>query len=188
MIHQQSYYRLVIGLYGVTVPLVVAWQYERLSFKVDWFDAVVIIVAAVAFFLAVAVRVNQGHISTSKRMLYAAVAHGFLFAILEEILFRGIIQNWLQAETGNAALSLILASIIFGLAHVLNGASGWLPRHWNWQLAGIASLGGLLFGGIYLFSQSLTVPIVIHGVILALLHLRQSSKNPPGQGRVVSSD
>jgi membrane protease YdiL (CAAX protease family) len=71
----------------------------------------------------------------------AAFVFTFLFiAIPEELFFRGWLQNLLERGIGRM-LSLMLTSVIFGLAH-------WNKRavHFNWRYVLIAAIAGVFYG------------------------------------------
>jgi membrane protease YdiL (CAAX protease family) len=85
-------------------------------------------------------------------------------------MFRGILQGSLTEEYGSVP-ALVIASGVFGVAHILNGATSFSPRGWNWKLVGAATLAGLLFGTVYEVSGSLTVPTFLHALLLTVLQL-----------------
>lgn len=90
----------------------------------------------------------------------------------EEILFRGLLQDLLARWFGVAA-GLVLASLVFGLAHAVTGA---------YFL--IASLIGLYLGGLYLWSGNLLAPIVTHAAydffaLVYMLERRRASAGVP---------
>src|SRR6185369_5790935 len=66
----------------------------------------------------------------------------FLFtAIPEELLFRGLIQNWFERMTGRRIFGLILAAIVFGASHLNNG-----PPIPNYKYFLLASIAGVFYG------------------------------------------
>jgi membrane protease YdiL (CAAX protease family) len=70
----------------------------------------------------------------------------------EELLFRGWMQPWITPTVGPIA-ALVVTSIAFGLVHAVTPAYALLA-------GGI----GLYLGGIMLVTDSLLVPIVVHGL------------------------
>lgn len=84
--------------------------------------------------------------------LWGILALGFFSAVGEEIFFRA----YLQRDIG-----LLFSSLIFGLVHVPPKRS-W----WAWPI--FAALMGLLLGWLHAFTQSLLLPILLHGAINAL--------------------
>lgn len=72
-------------------------------------------------------------------------------ALPEEILFRSLIQNLLMLRFGEGRMVLLVASVIFGCAHLDNGPQP-LP---NWRYAIVATVAGIAYGAV--FHQASTV-------------------------------
>jgi membrane protease YdiL (CAAX protease family) len=70
----------------------------------------------------------------------------------EELLFRGVVQQGLQAWLGPWT-GLLLASLLFGLAH-------WVSRAY----LAFALVMGLYLGLLYWISGDLLVPVIVHGL------------------------
>lgn len=100
------------------------------------------------------------------------ILYALFFAIPEEIIFRGIIQNYFQTLFNNTQLVVLAASLTFGAVHLPNGAIGVNPTKWNWQFAVIAFLGGLVFGVIYILTGTLLVSTLLHALFLFLLLMK----------------
>ncbi len=82
-----------------------------------------------------------------------------LFAIGEELVFRGYLMNRVAGifhETrASRAVSLFVISIVFGCSHIGQGATGILENVWD----------GLLLGALYLAcGRNLAAPIIAHGM------------------------
>ncbi len=75
-----------------------------------------------------------------------------LAGIGEELLFRGVFQDGLSLLFG-PAIGLILASLLFGLAHAVT------PAYFL-----IATLMGAYLGWLYLHGENLLVPIIVHAL------------------------
>jgi membrane protease YdiL (CAAX protease family) len=101
------------------------------------------------------------------RMLTANIKMTLLFIALswtlaafgEELVWRGYLMNrvadLLGREKRSWVLSLVVVSIVFGLAHGYQGLTGWIEE----------GLAGLALGLMYLRTgNNLAVPIVAHGV------------------------
>lgn len=76
-------------------------------------------------------------------------------AVVEELLYRGIIQRVFEDRMGRWT-GLLLASLLFGLMHSGYG----LPRELLF-----ATAIGLLFGVVYDYTRSLLLVIVMHGTL-----------------------
>jgi membrane protease YdiL (CAAX protease family) len=77
-----------------------------------------------------------------------AAAVGIIYvgtALPEEILFRALIQNLLMQRLGANTATLLLASFIFGCAHLDNGPQP-LP---NWRYMILATIAGFAYGKVY---------------------------------------
>lgn len=74
--------------------------------------------------------------------------------ILEEIVFRGILQRWLE-EFGGTTFGLIASSVLFGLAH--SGNPGVTPL-----AIVVIVFAGLWLGTAYKLTGSLWYPIALH--------------------------
>jgi len=91
--------------------------------------------------------------------LLSALGIFFLIAIPEELLFRGIIQNFLEKTFRKPAFALIVTSLIFGAAHLNNG-----PRP-DWRYFLLASLAGLFYGNAYQRTRGLLAPAIVHTLV-----------------------
>ncbi len=78
------------------------------------------------------------------------LALALLAGVGEELLFRGVLQTWATGKLGPIS-ALILASIVFGLAHSITRA-----------YAVLATGMGLYLGALLLWTDELIVPIVVH--------------------------
>lgn len=94
----------------------------------------------------------------------------------EEALFRGVLQTWLAQHLGDAG-GLVLASIVFGLAHFINRS-----------YALLATLIGLYLGWLYLTSGNLLLPVIAHGLydFVALIVLLNDGKRRVSQSHTRS--
>ena len=101
--------------------------------------------------------------------LWQWAAISLLAGVGEEILFRGVLQGGLARQLG-PALGLGAASLLFGLAHLVNGS-----------YALIAGVIGVYLGGLWMASGNLLTPMVTHAVydLAALVcFLRQHFPRP----------
>lgn len=78
----------------------------------------------------------------------------------EEVLFRGFIQSLLERSTGRPAVALLLASIIFGAAHLDNG-----PSAPDWRYGLLATLAGLAYGWAYMKTRRILAPAITHALV-----------------------
>lgn len=115
--------------------------------------------------LAIPIGLLTGFITSSGRQVFgwhvllSALGIFFLIAIPEELLFRGIIQNFLEKTFRKPALALIGTSLIFGAAHLNNGPGP------DWRYFVLASLAGLFYGNAYQRTNGLLAPAIVHTLV-----------------------
>lgn len=85
------------------------------------------------------------------QFLFAVFSAAVVPAFCEELMFRGLMQNWIERRWGGKA-ALIVPSLLFALLHL--------------SLQGFASLVviGLLLGRLRQLSGGLWLPIAFHGI------------------------
>lgn len=89
----------------------------------------------------------------------------FSVGVVEEILFRGAIQNLLRHRL-KPVCALFIASVVFGLAHVNKRALGFdVP---NWPYAGVAAIAGLGYGFVFWKTNSIMASATVHAMIDAM--------------------
>ncbi|CAM3358757.1 CPBP family intramembrane glutamic endopeptidase [Kibdelosporangium persicum] len=76
-------------------------------------------------------------------------------AVVEEVLFRGILFRIMQEHLGTV-ITLVTSSVLFGLTHLLN------ENATVWGAISIALSGGALTGAAYVATGSLWLPIGVH--------------------------
>ncbi|MBQ4386896.1 MAG: CPBP family intramembrane metalloprotease [Prevotella sp.] len=120
-------------------------------------------------FLANAVMSVLG--SESLRTGFASITAGVILGIApgfcEEVVFRGVSYNQLNALLGkrrNACLwAALLSSGVFALCHFVNLTSQ--PMAATAVQVYYAFAAGMCFCGIYLFSRTLVIPILLHCIV-----------------------
>jgi len=93
-----------------------------------------------------------------------AGAAGLIFAgtaVPEEILFRSLIQNLLMLRFGTNSRILLLASFIFGCAHLDNGPQP-LP---NWRYMILATVAGIAYGKVFEMASSVVSSAALHTLV-----------------------
>ncbi|MBI4851531.1 MAG: CPBP family intramembrane metalloprotease [Acidobacteria bacterium] len=90
----------------------------------------------------------------------------FLFTALpEELLFRGLMQNLLAKALKNNNLALIIASIVFGLAHLNNA-----PYPKNIIYCFLATIAGIFYGRAYFATKSILASAITHALVDTVWH------------------
>ena len=93
-------------------------------------------------------------VTAHERLLWIAVAVSA--GVCEEVVFRGWLLSTLHSALHlEGAPLLLVAAILFGLAHSYQGISGML----------LTAFAGALFCGLYVATGSLLVPILLHILI-----------------------
>ncbi len=80
-------------------------------------------------------------------------------AILEELLFRGILQNLLEGSLGSRTLAQAAASVLFGFSHVFHAPAP------NWRYVALATLAGWFYGSAYRRHRSLVASSGVHALV-----------------------
>ncbi len=86
-----------------------------------------------------------------------------LVALVEEMLFRGVIQNLLAGRWQKPYVALAFAAVIFGLAHLNNATSGFAEPNWAYAL--MASLAGLSYGWVWMRTGKVTASAITHALV-----------------------
>jgi uncharacterized protein len=81
-----------------------------------------------------------------------------LVALPEEMLFRGVLQNLLETRFGKRA-ALLIASLLFGLAHFNKGAI------FNWRYVFLASIAGVFYGRAWRAHRQLLASVITHTAV-----------------------
>ena len=169
----REYHFGVLAIYAILCPLIFTFYSDRLSYNFIWGNLGLPTVATLGSLLAFYLlnRVFGWCKFKWQRLtllqIFATLLYALLFAFPEELIFRGIIQTFLQTYLENTVVVVILSGLIFGLAHLPNGSHELHPSKWNWQFAIVTFVGVLLFAYIFALTRSLLIPTILHGLFLA---------------------
>jgi len=125
------------------------------------------ILAHYAIFAAFAIPVGMGihfirfapSLARLTSLPTAALGNLLFTAWPEELLFRGLIQNLLSRTLRSPLAGLLVASVVFGLAHLNNGP---FP---NWRYVFLATIAGLFYGRVWQKTGSLTASAIVHSMV-----------------------
>jgi membrane protease YdiL (CAAX protease family) len=92
----------------------------------------------------------------------------WVVALSEEFFFRGLLQQWLERWTGQPNIALIVASLLFGSAHL--GFHRVFP---NWRWAIVAAILGVFCGLAWRKTRSIQSAMVTHTLIVAVYQVSQ---------------
>jgi membrane protease YdiL (CAAX protease family) len=107
------------------------------------------------------------HLATWK-FVWLLFGIALLRAFPEELLFRSLLQNFLEKTSESKWRPLVVTSLIFGASHLDNNAKSLHPADWNWIYAGFATLAGAAYGLVFKYSSSLLYAILLHDFVDAL--------------------
>jgi len=95
----------------------------------------------------------------------AVVGITFFTAWPEEFLFRGVLQNLLSRSFKNQWTGLAIASVIFGLSHILHAP------YPNWKYVLLATIAGLFYGHVWMKTGSLFPGALVHALVDVSWHV-----------------
>ena len=160
-----KYHAGIVVTYAVLIPVIFIFAPSvlRFDFPRDYLGIIIAAVACAIFAFF--------YFFGLWRAIFG-IFYGVLFAFPEEIIFRGVIQTWLQNHIASTAIAILFSSLIFGIAHLPNGAKGFHPKLWNWKFSALAFLAGLPLGVIFAFTKSLFVPTLLHVFLVAAMKIQ----------------
>ena len=84
----------------------------------------------------------------------------FVFvAWLEELFFRGFLQNLLSNSLGSTSHGQLIASVLFGLSHIFHAPTP------NWRYVALASVAGWFYGAAYRSGGNLVASSLTHALV-----------------------
>jgi CAAX protease family protein len=135
-----SEWRVGVQFYAYFIPVAVALSY-LLNFahyrpqQLDWWKFALLLIGMFFAFLWV-----------------VALAEEFFFrAFLQTLLAKGLRSNW---------LGLVLASILFGMAHL------WFRSFPNWRFAIVGGTAGVFYGLAFQKARSIRASMVTHALVV----------------------
>jgi membrane protease YdiL (CAAX protease family) len=88
----------------------------------------------------------------------------FFVAWPEEFVFRGLLQNMLARTFKSEGAGWIVASVLFGLAHIANG---FFP---NWKYALLATFAGFVYGWTWRKTGNIFAAAILHCAVDTIWH------------------
>lgn len=157
---------LALFLFLVHHPLPGVGFTFRLRLK-DWQYALQGLLAYAVIGLPLGLGVGFLHfhpLAPSPLHLLAGILGGyFLVALVEEMLFRGAIQNLLAQRLGKERAGWLIASLIFGLAHLNDATPGFAVPNWAYVL--MATPAGMVYGWVWRRTGKVTVSALTHMLV-----------------------
>jgi membrane protease YdiL (CAAX protease family) len=102
----------------------------------------------------------------SKWGTYIGLSLGILVftAWPEELLFRGLLQNFLSKASKSELAGWWTASVLFGFSHITNMG---FP---NWRYVILATIAGLFYGWVWRHTGSIFASALVHAAVDAVWH------------------
>lgn len=112
----------------------------------------------------------------SPKLLIAFVQYWVTVAIVESLVFQGVIQGLLEHKWEKSSryavwLPVVITSVIFGLFHFNNSSyghpnAGW--TNWNWMYIIFATYAGFAYGFLQKYTKSIFWVITLHALVDAI--------------------
>ena len=165
---------ILMALGTAVAAFVLLRRLEGIGYAVEWrkgfglhFALTFIVFAAIAIPLGIRIHflVWSPEVSRLRSLPLAALGILFFTAWPEEFLFRGLLQNILSRTFKNQWAGLAVASVIFGLSHVLHAP------YPNWKYVALATIAGLFYGHAWMKTGSLLPATLVHALVDITWHV-----------------
>jgi len=165
---------ILMALSTGVAGFVLVRRLDGIGYAVEWrrgfawnFGFHFITYAAVAVFLGLRIGFITFDPSFKRGHFLPLSALGVLFftAWPEEFLFRGVLQNALSRTLNDDWAALIVASVIFGLSHILHAP------YPNWKYVLMATIAGFFYGRAWMKTRSLVPGTLVHALVDISWHI-----------------
>ena len=136
------------------------------SFAMSWRDLAVAIGAFATFtVIAAPLGLSTGFLTVDRQLpgagdlVLGGAAILLITGIPEEVLFRGFLQSFIERRTGRPLLALILASVLFGVAHLNNGPTP------DWRYFMLATIAGVAYGYVFQKTKRIGPAAITHMLV-----------------------
>jgi membrane protease YdiL (CAAX protease family) len=159
---------ILMALSTGVAAFVLLRRLEGVGYAVEWrrgfgwnfgFHYLVFIAIAIPLGMAIGFLQFAPSLSRLRSLPLSAIGILFFTAWPEEFLFRGVLQNALSRTFRNPWAGLVVASVIFGFAHILHAP---VP---NWKYVGLATIAGLFYGRAWMKTGSLVPGALMHALV-----------------------
>ncbi len=160
---------LCVGL----IAFVFVRRLDGVGYTVDWgrgwtfqvlFNFAAIALLVIPLGEAIGFIQFEPHWAQAKSVPFVGLGILLFTAWPEEFLFRGLLQNLLARSLRSGAGGWILASLLFGLAHISN------DHFPNWRYVLLAAIAGLFYGRAWSKTGSLFPAALLHGLVDTTWH------------------
>ena len=159
---------ILLALSTAVAAFVLLRRLEGVGYAVEWrrgfgwqFLFNFVVFAAIAIPLGIKIHFLTWDPTFARVRSLPLFAPGILLftAWPEEFLFRGVLQNLLARSLKNRWAGLAVASIIFGLSHILHAP------YPNWKYVLLATIAGLFYGHAWMKTGSLLPGVLVHALV-----------------------
>jgi membrane protease YdiL (CAAX protease family) len=165
---RENFFALLFAINVALAAFLIVRRMEGIGYSIGW--RLAWIVCAVLSFAAIAaidvplgiaihfVKFDPGaaHWRTLPLAFLGILA---LTAWPEEFLFRGLLQNLLSKSLRSENAGWIVASVVFGLSHIVHG------RFPNWRYVLLATVAGLFYGFTWRKTGSIFPAAIVHTLV-----------------------
>ena len=159
---------ILLALSTGVAAFVVLRRLEGVGYAIEWVrGSGWIVLSHFLLFAAIAVPLGIGigfiaydpSIARLRSLPVAVIGITFFTAWPEEFLFRGILQNLFSRTLKSQWIGLAVASVVFGLSHILHAP---FP---NWKYVILATIAGVFYGHAWMKTGSLLPGALVHALV-----------------------
>jgi uncharacterized protein len=159
---------ILLALSTGVAAFVVLRRLEGVGYAIEWVrGSGWIVLSHFLLFAAIAVPLGiaigfiayEPSIARLRSLPVAVIGITFFTAWPEEFLFRGILQNLFSRTLKSQWIGLAVASVVFGLSHILHAP---FP---NWKYVILATIAGIFYGHAWMKTGSLLPGALVHALV-----------------------
>jgi uncharacterized protein len=159
---------ILLALSSGVAAFVVLRRLEGVGYAIEWVrGSGWIVLSHFLLFAAIAVPLGiaigfiayDPSVARLRSLPVAVIGITFFTAWPEEFLFRGILQNLFSRTLKSQWVGLAVASVVFGLSHILHAP---FP---NWKYVILATIAGVFYGHVWMKTGSLLPGALVHALV-----------------------
>jgi membrane protease YdiL (CAAX protease family) len=145
------------------IPILIVIFIEKQSLDTLGLSTGRVAIGVYLILVLIGVLIPWFYLGLEQRLLIEILEQIFFIAFAEEFLWRGYLQSRLSGWLGTHQ-GIILASILFGLGHLLSlhAIEGYVLPVPSLILVCETTLGGLIFGYLFYWSKSIWPGAILH--------------------------
>jgi membrane protease YdiL (CAAX protease family) len=159
---------ILLALSTGVAAFVVLRRLEGVGYAIEWVRGsgwivlthfLLFATIAVPLGIAIGFIAYDPSIARPRSLPVAVIGITFFTAWPEEFLFRGILQNLFSRTLKSQWIGLAVASVVFGLSHILHAP---FP---NWKYVILATIAGIFYGHAWMKTGSLLPGALVHALV-----------------------